>query len=210
MEKLRQRTRLVCTIAVVLGFHLTAIWLLLATSRAIPIGAIPVGTKSQVLEIVFIPRPPSSLEGNPTSRIAASVAPGHGSRANATPHVDVGSQSSENNDTPAPVDWASELTRTARDAIPDESVQKSREFGFPRRPAATAGKPPQFGWDYAATHRIESIPEGGLLVHLNDNCVLVLIPFPFPGCAIGKRKANGHLFDHMHDPSQPGDENQAK
>jgi hypothetical protein len=205
MDKFRRRARFLCTIAVVLGLHLTAVWLLLVTSRVIPIG-----TKSQVLEIVFIPRPPSSLEGSPTSRVAARVAPGHRSKANAVPHADVGPQASENNDTPAPIDWASELTRTVREAAPEESVQKSREFGFPRRPAATAGKPPQFGWDYAATHRFESIPEGGLLVHLNDNCVLVFIPFPFAACAIGKKKANGHLFDHMHDPSQPTDENQAR
>jgi hypothetical protein len=139
---------------VVLGLHLTAVWLLLATSRVIPIG-----TKSQVLEIVFIPRPASTLEGNPKSRLAESVAPGHRSKAKPDPRPDF-APSTENNDIHPPVDWASELTRTARDAVPEESVQKSRKFGFPHRAAAPAGKPAQFDWDYAATHRIESIPEG--------------------------------------------------
>jgi hypothetical protein len=202
MDKLRRRARFLCIIAVILGFHLTAIWLLLATSRIVPIG-----TKSQVLEIAFIPRPASLLEGNPKSRIAESVGPEQRSKAKPDPQPDVAPSSSENNDIQPPVDWASELTRTARDAIPEEPVQKSREFGFPHRAAAPTGTPPQFGWDYAATHPIES--EGGLLVRLNDNCVLAFFPFPFAGCAIGKRKANGHLFDHMHDPAQPGDENQA-
>ena len=205
MDRLRRRARFLCTIAVVLGLHLTIIWLLLTTARQTT-----EETKSQALEIVFYPRPPPSIESKPTSRIAENVAPRHRSKANAAPYADAGPQSSENNEMPAPVDWASELTRTARDAVPEESVQKSREFGFPHRSAAPAGNPPQFGWDYAATHRIESIPEGGLLVHLNDNCVLVLFPLPFAGCAIGKRKANGHLFDHMHDPSQSVDKNQAK
>jgi hypothetical protein len=205
MDKLRQRARFLCTMAVVLGFHLAALWLLLATSRVIP-----TGTKSQVLEIVFIPRPPLSLEGNSTSRIAEGVAPGPRSKANAALHPDAGPQSNKNNDTPTPIDWASELARTGREAATEESVQKSREFGFSHRSAPPAGKPPQFGWDYAATHRIESLPEGGLLVHLNDNCVLVLFPLPFAGCAIGKRKANGQLFDHIRDHEQPGDENQAR
>lgn len=168
------------------------------------------GAKARVFEIVFIPRPASSLEENPKSRIAESVVPGHRSKAKPDPRFDVAPPSSESNDIHPPVDWASELTRTVRDAAPEESVQKSREFGFPHRAAAPAGNPPQFGWDYAAIHRIEAIPEGGLLVHLNDNCVLVLFPLPLAGCAIGTSKANGHLFDHMHDPSQPGDENQAK
>jgi hypothetical protein len=52
----------------------------------------------------------------------------------------------------------------------------------------------------AATHRIKAIPEGGLLLHLNDNCVLILFPRPVAGCGIGKRKVNGDLFEHMHDP----------
>ena len=165
------------------------------------------GTKSRVFEIEFIPRPASSLKENPKSRIAESVAPGQRSKGKSDLRPDVAPPSSENKDIHPPIDWASELTRTAQDAIPEEAVQKSREFGFPHRAAAPAGTPPQFGWDYAATHPIES--EGGLLVRLNDNCVLAFFPFPFAGCAIGKRKANGHLFDHMHDPAQPGDENQA-
>jgi hypothetical protein len=39
-------------------------------------------------------------------------------------------------------------------------------------------------------------------LHLNDNCVLILFPRPFAGCGIGKRKANGDLFEHMHDPAR--------
>jgi hypothetical protein len=47
---------------------------------------------------------------------------------------------------------------------------------------------------------VESLPQGGLLVHVNDNCVLLLFPLPFVGCAIGKIKTNGNLFEHMRDP----------
>jgi hypothetical protein len=41
---------------------------------------------------------------------------------------------------------------------------------------------------------------GALLVHLNDNCVLVMAPLPFVFCSPGKRPANGDLFDHLNDP----------
>jgi hypothetical protein len=57
---------------------------------------------------------------------------------------------------------------------------------------------------------VESIPGGGLLVHVNDNCVLVFIPLPFFACAPGKKPANEDLFKHLHDPSQAGDWNDPK
>jgi hypothetical protein len=33
--------------------------------------------------------------------------------------------------------------------------------------------------------------------------VLVLFPLPFVGCGIGRKKADGDLFEHMRDPAQP-------
>jgi hypothetical protein len=205
MERFRQRARFLLTIALVLGLHLTIISLLVATTRRTTTG----GT-SEAIEIVFYPLPTPSNESKPTVRRAESAAVVRQGKHNAPARADLSPRSSEQGGTPASVDWANELTRAARDAVPEGSTQNSRDFGFPHRPAASASNPPQFGWDYAATHRIESIPEGGLLVHLNDNCVLVLFPLPFVGCGIGKRKANAHLFDHMHDSSQPADENQPK
>ncbi len=64
---------------------------------------------------------------------------------------------------------------------------------------------PQFDWDYARTHRVESIPQGGIIIHLNDNCVVVMTPLPFASCSPFKREANGELFKHMRDPDRPGD-----
>lgn len=116
----------------------------------------------------------------------------------------------ENNAIHPPTDWASELSRAARDAASDESTQKPRDFGFPHPSSAPTAKAPEFGWDYAATHRVESIPGGGLLLHVNDNCVVVLVPLPFFACGIGKKEANGDLFEHMHDPFQADHENRAK
>jgi hypothetical protein len=79
-----------------------------------------------------------------------------------------------------------------------------RDFGFPHSATTPSSKPSEFGWSYAPTHRLQSLPGGGLLVNLNDNCVLVFAPLPFFACALGKKPANGDLFKHMNDPSQPG------
>jgi hypothetical protein len=59
-----------------------------------------------------------------------------------------------------------------------------------------------FGWDYSRTHRVEAIEGGGILIHINERCVLVLFPLPFGGCGIGKIPARGDLLDHMHDEPQ--------
>jgi hypothetical protein len=203
MEKRRRRAKYLCAIAVVLGLHLTVIWLLLATSRVFSFR-----TNSQSLEIVLIARPAVVPGSNSTGRVLEDAAPRRQAAAKHLPTPRVATQESENNAIHPPTDWAGELSRAAKDAVSNSLAQKPRDFGFPRLPSAPAGKTPQFGWDYAATHRIEAIPEGGLLLHLNDNCVLILFPLPFVGCGIGKKKPNGDLFEHLRDPAGSGDMNE--
>jgi hypothetical protein len=58
---------------------------------------------------------------------------------------------------------------------------------------------PQFGWDESKIHRIEALPEGGTIIHLNDRCVLALTGFLIPMCKLGKIPARGDLFEHMED-----------
>jgi hypothetical protein len=194
MEK-RHRAEVSFIIAVVLGLHLTVVWLILAASRVFS-----KRTESQGLEIVFLARPPTLLGSDSASRVLEPAIPRRRAAANPVPMPRVAPEEHENNAIHSPTDWASELSRAARDAASDESTQKPRDFGFPHPSSAPTAKAPDFGWDYAATHRVESIPGGGLLLHVNDNCVLVLVPFPFFACGIGKKEANGDLFEHMHDP----------
>jgi hypothetical protein len=203
MEK-RRRTQVTCTIAVVLGLHVAIVWLLLATSHVVSRQI-----ESRGLEIVFIARPPILLESNFTNRALENATPRRRDAANPLPMPDAVPKGDEDNAIHPPPDWASELSRAARDAASDKLTQKPRDFGFPHQPSAPT-KASQFGWDYVATHRVESIPEGGLLLHLNENCVLVLFPLPFVGCGIGRKQANGDLFEHMQDPVQTDDRTQAK
>jgi hypothetical protein len=197
MEKPRRRAKFVCAIAVVLGLHVTVIWLLLATSRVLSYR-----TNSQSLEIALIARPVVAPESNSISRVLENGTRHRQITAKPLATPSVRPQESENNAIHPPTDWATEMSRVVNDAVSEKFAQKPRDFGFPHSPSAPDSKTPQFEWDYVATHRIEAIPEGGLLLHLNDNCVLILFPLPFAGCGIGKRKANGDLFEHMHDPAQ--------
>jgi hypothetical protein len=97
-------------------------------------------------------------------------------------------QSQEESTARGAIDWAKEAERVAAD--PGLNV------GPEPAPAARQ----QFGWDYAHTHRLESLPEGGLLVNLSDQCsIVVKFPMILGGCRIGKIEGRGDLFAHMHD-----------
>ena len=65
---------------------------------------------------------------------------------------------------------------------------------------------PEFGWDYAHTHRVTHAEGGGLLIALNDRCTIFIFLLPMIGCSIGHQPpANGDLFKFMHKPVKFGD-----
>lgn len=107
---------------------------------------------------------------------------------------------------PAPhprADWSRAIPAEVRAEESGSRAGKFR-FGFPRQSAPVPAAP-EFGWDYAATHRLVPLPRGGILLSLNDHCALVIYGFIFlPGCRIGRIPANGELFDHMHDRRDEG------
>jgi len=107
------------------------------------------------------------------------------------------------------INWAAEATAAATREI-EAGEQRAREaralapklspaFALPR------ARRPEFGWDYAATHRVEAGRGGITVIHIGDNCgvaLYLLIPMAF-GCAVGKVPVRGDLFGHLHDPD-PG------
>jgi hypothetical protein len=188
MQK-RHRIRVAGIIALVAGLHLIVLWLLLAAS-----GIMTKRTDSGGLQIVLIVRPPVSPQEHAPSHEKSSGRVGQHATAQSS------AAASREPNPPAPIDWMAELESAAGNATADKSAQMPKDFGFPHLPSAPA-KASQFGWDYAATHRVEAIPEGGLLVHLDDRCVLVLFPLPFIGCGIGEKEPNGDLFKSMGDSS---------
>lgn len=102
-----------------------------------------------------------------------------------------------------PIDWSRALQGEAR-AQELRTPAHRLVFGSLRR-SAPAPAAPEFGWDHASTHRLELLPQGGMLLNINDRCAIVIYGLIFPVCRIGRIPANGHLFDHMRDrrPGEP-------
>ncbi|HEY4212177.1 MAG TPA: hypothetical protein VGM84_11895 [Steroidobacteraceae bacterium] len=106
---------------------------------------------------------------------------------------------------PAPIDWANEAAIVARRRLEDAakaaeqaaalSNWRSHVMPGPLKPG------PQFRWDYANTHRVESIPRGGIVINITDRCAIVFTGlFVLGGCRIGHQEVHGDLFEHMRDP----------
>lgn len=121
------------------------------------------------------------------------------------------SQPSEVAVTSTSIDWKAEAAREA-DRVVERNEQRARQARAlspaPSAAFAPAGPgAPEFGWDYAATHRVQAVGGGATVIHLGDRCALALwlvIPMGF-GCALGRVPARGDLFEHLHDQGEPGE-----
>jgi hypothetical protein len=183
-------------LAFVAVLHIAVYWLL---SSKVPM---QISRQGAPLELMFLRplshEPVTPAAGNhsrrqPLKRPSAPAADGALSLV-----VPRGQENSSN-----PIDWNEELERAGDSGVLGDVSHAQRDFGFPHVPAAPE-KPAEFGWDHVHTHRMEPVPGGGLLINLNDHCVLLVLPLPFLGCHIGSKPANGNLFDHMRDEPQLG------
>ena len=109
---------------------------------------------------------------------------------------------------PAIVDWKAEAELTARQqaqaagAPPPRALDKQLAGMYVGGGAlgSDPGNAPEFGWDHARTHRVETIEGGGSMLWISDRCFLVMYGvIPFPMCGVGKIPVRGDLFDHMRD-----------
>ncbi len=194
----RDRARRVLLFLLVCALHGVLGWFLLAASRVMPLNAHARGFEL----LVLAPAPVSLPNVRPQSGSPRAVSRKSQHRV-VDAKKDVDSSTSTNAITP-PIDWNAEISRAGRAASGLDPKNPIKDFGFPKAPPTMADYP-QFDWDYARTHRVESIPEGGVVIRLNDNCVLVLNPLPMAFCWPFKRAANGELFKHMRDPDNSGD-----
>jgi hypothetical protein len=194
---LRRQVRLPLILFIVLGAHLIVVWLIVSSPGP------RIRKESHSLQLLWIARPALSETAAPERRKtparADNTTPRHrADPTSALPSIASDSKDEDNAIRTAP-DWTEELKSAAKDVLANELAQKRHESDFAHKFPALPKKAPQFAWNYAATHRIEAMPEGGILLHLSDNCVLILFPLPLVGCGIGKRPANGDLFEHMRD-----------
>jgi hypothetical protein len=97
----------------------------------------------------------------------------------------------------APIDWQGAIQSEVR-AEEFPTRPKKLDFGFPEMPRQPDGTP-EFGWDYAPTHRIVPLPHGGMIINISDHC-FINVWLPIPMCHFGDEPANGHLFDNLKGP----------
>jgi hypothetical protein len=149
-----------------------------------------------------VPTPVGSADARPRNK---PVAP----RDSQFVTIPTPAQPSSADNPPALIDWNSEAGL---------AIKRQAELAMATRPRAldkhgagadlNGGLDPDlegksdFGWDRSHTHRVESLEGGGILIHINERCVVVLIPFPLPFCGVGKIPVRGDLLDHIHDEPQ--------
>jgi hypothetical protein len=207
----------VATILVVLIIHV-ALFILFATLRT----PLPRPDEQEAPSMAFF-LPPDEVDttakGAPQSPPAAQVAhPTSPQRAAAAAAKSPGEivrpqppQPSNSITVPPAPDWRHEMQIAANNEIEAEERKRHKPsplapHDFSRvKPGSTDYSKSQFGWSHAATHRVEEIPTGGLLININDRCFIAWVIFPFPLCKVGKMPARGDLFQHMKDPPALGE-----
>jgi hypothetical protein len=187
---IRRRQARLLTLSIVLGTHFFVVWLLISSRQ------VSVRLPSGSLQLIWMPRPALS-QSIPKYEAATRKRRPLQARADRTPSTRSDAIATEETNAIHP-DWGEELKLAAKNTLDKELAQKKHESDFSHVYPKTPAKPPQFAWNYAATHRVEALPQSGMLIHLGDNCVLALLPLPIVACAIGKQPANGDLFNNMH------------
>jgi hypothetical protein len=154
------------------------------------------------------PQPPTAAQAaHPTSpkRPTAAGAKSPGATVRPEPEQPITSPA------PAAPDWRREMQIAANNAT--ETEERKRRQSSPLAPHDFSGVKPgstddtkrAFGWSHAATHRVEEIPTGGLIINVNDRCFIAWVVFPFPFCRVGKIPVRGDLFQAMKAPTVLGE-----
>ena len=170
----------------------------------------------QTMTVVFLPETPSASQSNPapeTIRQRPGTRPTRAATqaeiSSPTPSDSTAITSSESEvPSPSAIDWAEEARLAASRQI--DSLEQSRNRGAgnaaPRITLETRPKPrPEFGWSRAQPGKVEPLPEGGMLIWINERCALVINGGLLPICKLHKTPARGDLFEHMHDAPDPDD-----
>jgi hypothetical protein len=206
-----------------LAAHIMLLWLFPALRRwVVP----PVAEEAAVTPIFLPPLSESAIElpespprsdsraEQERSQARQAAAPHETPTPPATPAPESDSKLSSLLGPPSPTpDWRAQAELTAQTTA--LKIVEAEDAAARRAAALTAHfKPlpgprvrgPEFGWDYAHTHRVTHAEGGGLLIALNDRCTIFIFLLPMIGCSIGHQPpANGDLFKFMHKPVKFGD-----
>jgi len=193
-------------LAVVAGAHALALWWFLALTRT---QAIPGAADARALVLLLLPEQGSqSVIAPPPERTRQPRPPAPPLELPRPP----GSAAPAPGAPSTTIDWAAAAAGAAsRWVAQDEAKGRTaRAFGVPPASAMFAPAPartPGLAWNHARTHRVEALPGGVTVFHINDHCAIAFFwVMPFFGCALGKIPTRGDLFEYMHgarDPPRP-------
>jgi hypothetical protein len=194
-------------LAVVAAAHALVVFGLLLLARVHPAAVSP--QESPAFAWLLPPAGPTSSHPSRASPPAQRVRPRGPAIAPAQPLLPEAPAAAQPEQPNGAIDWTAEASGAAERWVQqdEEARRQARRFSAPPPVAAFLPTPrhPAFGWNYAATHRVEAVPGGGTIIHLNDGCSLVIfVVFPMIGCSLGKPPARGDLFEHMHAPAGSG------
>ena len=173
--------------------------------------------EEQTMTVVFLAETPSESQSNLTPETVRrrpdtppTRAETHAEISTLTPSDSIAIITSTEVEAPPPptIDWAEEAKLAASRQI--DSLEQSRNRGagnaVPRINLETRPRPkPEFGWSRAQPGKVESLPEGGMLIWINERCALVINGGLLPICKLRKTPARSDLFEHMHDAPDPDD-----
>jgi hypothetical protein len=215
----RERGRLMrfAIFVAVVAAHIVLLWLFPSLRRLV---LLPVADEPAITP-VFLP-PPAVRQEPPQQRATKELRSAVKSQTTAEPDTGfapkataaLDSQPSSLVGPPSPTpDWRTQAEVTAQaNALhiveaEDKSARQAAALTAHFKPLpGPRVRGPEFGWDYAATHRITHPEGGGLLIALNDRCAIFIFLLPMIGCSIGPQPpANGDLFKYMHKPVKFGD-----
>jgi hypothetical protein len=155
-----------------------------------------------------------ALQANPTLQGNAALEANTALQANMPPQLspDFGPPQPSELTSGAP-DWRAAAAATAQTSAQhiveaeDDAARKAAALTSRFKPLpGPRVRGPEFGWDYAHTHRLTPLQGGGFVIALNDRCAIAILPLPMFGCAVGRKSpANGDLFKFMHPPVKFGD-----
>lgn len=212
----------VAILVVVVAVHVALIGLFPSFRRLV----LPLGEDEEAVTPIFLPPPPNEATVEPILQAPEPrqlEAHGEGPR----PAIPAPRENSGPAETPEPAsqqpsssalissepDWRAQAEVTAQTnaqhivEAEDDTARKAAALTSRFKPLpGPRVHGPEFGWDYAPTHRITHLEGGGFVVPLNDRCAVLVFIIPMIGCSVGyKPPANGDLFKYMHPPAKFGD-----
>ncbi|MGP8034133.1 MAG: hypothetical protein ACLPQ6_08325 [Steroidobacteraceae bacterium] len=195
------RARRVLALTGVVTLHAGALLMLLAETRT---RLVPTATATPALLVLLL----SALEPQREQPRSGRSAPSRSGRAAGAPLGPEAPAAGISTAPRAAVDWLAEASDAASRQVEDNE-QRARQARALAPPSSMFAPPPPkrpgFHWSYARTHRVEPVPGLGTIIHLNDQCALLLfVIIPMIGCALEKAPVRGDLFEHMHDPGDEG------